>query len=73
MKAHLKQLSRYDLGNSSDDYDKKQIKTKYQNAFLNFFLKHMFWGSNFEAVNLLQKSDLNEKSRTLQVVKITKI
>ena len=33
----------------------------------------MFWGSNFEAVNLLQKSDLNEKSRTLQVVKITKI
>ena len=73
MKAHLKKLSRYDLGNSSDDFDKKQIKTKYQNAFLYIFLKHMFWGSNFEAVNLLQKSDLNEKSRTLQVIKITKI
>ena len=41
MKAHLKKLSRYDLGNSSDDFDKKQINTKYQNAFLYIFLKHI--------------------------------
>ena len=45
-----------DVGNSSDDSDEKQMKAKNQDVF---------WGIEFEAVNLLQNDDLNEKVESI--------
>ena len=56
---HWKKLIWYiidDVENSSDDSNEKQMKAKNQDVF---------WGSEFEAVNLLQNVDLNKKVESI--------
>ena len=42
-------------------FDDEYIKAKYQDVF---------WGSTFEAVNLLQKADLNKKIENYKKLKV---